>query len=821
MADPTYTAPSPSQMAPSMAPTGTYGVTGPIVAPSSAPATPVVVPQTPGQLIDPVTGVPMTEDRYNQLVQAGYVPEDPNSMAKLTAAVVPNKAPLGKKALALGAGLGNSLLFGIPQAIANLASGHPDTIKRAVVGNDTTGDLAQEYAGGNFIGNVAPIVLSGGAAAIPDASKSILAKALKGAAELQSPTTIAGKALAATGAPVIGRIGQGLAKLGTTGNVAGIALKAGLDAGTQQAIREIGQQDPAAAQHIIAAFGLGAGTGAAVGALGKGLNNAPQILDEAQANANKDFLGGAFGITGKDLKRSLASSSVSENVVDDLVNTAAQTARANGATNVADAKNLFERVGQTYQLANKAYDAAGVVPSQDFLTDALNNPVIGAFISKHGKQGEDWLLDTLQAMDKAGTASEQRALLSKQQIDSFKAFDRGPDPVTGINFPADQGPAATALKGIFDEKVMSIAKASGIDSESLTGLTLDQAKKIYGDLTPIRHALSREAAKVDKTIPSDSGTAINLLLSGAVVGNPLSLLIAGGGGKMIQKAIGKAGNAASAGISGGMADTLGTLATNPAIGSIATKPIIGGQTIGTYAQKVAPAFGRLAGAIGVGGQPTSTYTPPKPQDMMPLQPMPQFGGAQPQNASYTPPQPQVTTDILGNDISNQAFQDSVNQGLQRQWFATTNGSPMYGPPTMQNPRYAQWATGVMGAMTTNGKIDPQKIAPLLFTSKEQADAYKAYASAKQIATSLAQPATGAAGPFYSLTAGLLNPNAKNAAAGIAGAVEKLAGKSAADQVKVYITRNGNMNPAQLWQNVDAIIKQYNPAISELLQGVGQ
>jgi hypothetical protein len=192
-------------------------------------------------------------------------------------------------------------------------------------------------------------------------------------------------------------------------------------------------------------------------------------------------------------------------------------------------------------------------------------------------------------------------------------------------------------------------------------------------------------------------------------------------------------------------------------------------------------------------------------------------------------QNQGISDLIGSNMQAPEYGKSISAGLAREWFNITKGSPQAGPADVHNPLFAQWSKGMLDGMRTNpsdatSAIDPQKIAPLLFNSKRQSEAYQSYAQAKQAALKVAIQASKATGLAGGNLSGVI-PGTAGASAGrqqILSSMEKIGGKPAVTELKGFLnTHLMGVSAKDITAKIDELARKYNPDIDNALRSLGQ
>jgi hypothetical protein len=319
----------------------------------------------------------MSDEDRQAAISAGYNPYDPGSMAKLgqiqKTIQTPMQTSLGSRIgpLAAGVGLSVPILGPLVSAIADRISGKADTLKKAIVGNDPTGELTKTMEAGGTIGLLAqaltgtsPISLVGKAAE----GAGDLAKAAQiGSAALKGSTVIKdGSLLLADGSKVAAnaaqKVGNFVNKWGSSGGIIGPATRGAAEGASMQGLNEIGKDDPNAGLNILKSAGLGAAVGYGASKLGKDINRGPQALTEAANQADGYVMKTAYGVGPKQLKMSLGSnpytagSGLTESRVEAAQKAGGDLYRS-GEIDPLDVKIQLAEDSPMWKLANDKYNS--------------------------------------------------------------------------------------------------------------------------------------------------------------------------------------------------------------------------------------------------------------------------------------------------------------------------------------------------------------------------------------------------------------------------------------------------------------------------------
>jgi hypothetical protein len=122
----------------------------------------------------------------------------------------------------------------------------------------------------------------------------------------------------------------------------------------------------------------------------------------------------------------------------------------------------------------------------------------------------------------------------------------------------------------------------------------------------------------------------------------------------------------------------------------------------------------------------------------------------------------------------------------------------------------------------NSPIDPQKIAPLLFNSKRQVEAYQDYSQAKQGAMKIAGQASSATGLVGGTLSGVFPTGGAAGKQQIFSTMEKLGGKPAVTELKGFMNSHLlGLSSRDMLAKIDELARKYNPDIDNALRSLGQ
>ena len=709
-----------------------------------------------------------------------------------------------------------SATTGAYNAINTATLGLPDLITKIVSPSEYQATQQVEAAHpvasmvGNVVGAVAPMALGDEAGAI--GAGGLAAKGASSAANAIGATKIAGGldrlVELAKGGEGVSALQQGLAQ-GMLQSVP-TAITQGLTTGDWSQ----------AGKSAALGTALGGVIGGGAGAIAKKM---PQAAETIEDQLNKDILS-TSGVNTKIIKAvessgakladvNVVGSSLANN--QDLMAQVAKTIVDNNLTSEPALRDYALGIGAKYKPFEDAYNntiASGEGPfwGSRKLSIISDPNIQQQLINLEPEQQSAVLAKLTNGMDKAGTWADTRDYLQQTAMRLRNSED-------------DVNSATGNIAGLLRKKVSDM------------GGMLAQAQNPQNDLTPLlrqypadlvlKMAALHEGQALGTPIKEGSNTFNKFLAQNAlsgVVGAGVGGESGGDGFNPVNAAAGFVGGS----VLGSLGSRLVTGASNAAAGRAAGVLSKGTPLLNNVAQAIAknaPAIGTEA-ARGSAALGTSLFNANQAanqaQTPQALQSQPQAQGQSVSNSNQSKIQ-QKAVDLIGTDITNPDYQNAVSQGLAREWYAYTKGSPQAGQPTPNNPLYMGWAQGVLGAVKTNGNIDPQKIAPLLFNTKAQAEEYRKYAQSKQSILSVANsvgPNTGYLGS--SEPSQLLNPAAAGSRKQVLSEIEKIGGKGARQELDTFLSRTGT-NSQALLSKIDELTKKYNPQAQQALRSIGQ
>ena len=565
---------------------------------------------------------------------------------------------------------------------------------------------------------------------------------------------------------------------------------------------------------------LGVPQGVAGNLIGKivgGIKNLPTALDTTSSDFTRDWLGSTFGTSAKNLKAGLVNGSMaSEETVDGMLNNMATTLDKYGISTKNQARDLLKTAGNIFDQAGQAYDATGGITADQLFDQATSSPVVAKYLQAYKAKGNQNILDMLDNINGVESYSDQRQILNNW----FQSATKSADPAMNA-----MAPVTTDIKQIIDNEAFDRLPPEA--QMALGGNTVDDAKQIWGALTPIRKALSTGALKPDKLgIGSDTFAKLAMFAGP----NPASAAVALFGNKVTGVAA-NAANQMIGGVKKAVAPGLQELAQSPAVAAIANSPIVNtlSKQGGLYGQLTGPAMNALSQGLGT----NTNYQLPASGDNSQLAasgdnskladsgygsklaaggPAMNLGGsAVPSlNAGYNP----KATGVNANPNAR------LEYGLQQEYYKAMGG--MGGAPTMANPLYAQWHAGMMQGLANDPNGARERIKLSYFNDPDnQALALKQFDLNEGLGENLAgaMPTMGGGlgaipTPIPGLAqgiSGITNQGATINRNALYNTIKEQAGKEAADSVDRILSRaSPGSDPTALQNEIMDIIYSYNP-----------
>lgn len=363
-------------------------------------------PTSTTSTVAPAPSAPMDEAQRQQIMDAGYNPDDPKDMAELAEMKQAPKSSVGERLGALGLGAANAVTLGglnkVPQWLG--ITKDPEWLMKAAGANNPQygSELADEFNGGQIVGSFLP-----GPGVLGTVGKGLEAtgkigeafvKGLRGLKEAEEAEKVTQAATPTAFQRLTGALtGSGVNP--ATASTFRQGLRGAVTAGTDQAVRNAmalpGQSSG------LGGIGIAAATG---GLVSGAATRAGKFSNQMEPGESFTAQPGSLGQTGIDLEReALANGTglplsrplrqavgINATIAQEnkAIHDAYQFMASQGATDSKDIQQVMQRTSTVWKDADQAYNG-----------EVLNGKVqFTPPITKEGEaftpppQGEDWAL---------------------------------------------------------------------------------------------------------------------------------------------------------------------------------------------------------------------------------------------------------------------------------------------------------------------------------------------------------------------------------------------------------------------------------------------